>query len=166
MWLPEEDEYCTGERDCAGVCGGYHELDCAGNCYDPRYEYPPATPDCKGTCNKVLMGCDGVCGSGKHHDCAGVCGGPSVPDCAGECYNPRKVMPPNVFDCAGECGGKAYVDCAGECNGPHVLDCEGKCVKVKDTKECYDKFHPKRVVAAPKFVAKTSRRMKFLPTGS
>lgn len=69
---------CCTDLDCAGVCRGSSIPDCSGLCY-----LPPGDPT-------FVVGCDGVCGSGKVLDCAGVCGGMSFIDGSGDCVNPTR----------------------------------------------------------------------------
>ena len=108
-----------------------------------------------------VVGCDGVCGSGRELDCAGICGGTFALDDCGVCggSNDDKgcdgaqrvrsalscalvlragLLAPGVcgsgltVDCAGVCGGGAVVDDCGVCNGMNKdKGCDGKCFSNK-----------------------------------
>ena len=79
----------TEPKDCAGVSGGYAEIDDCGLC----------TGGTTGLIANYLK------------DCAGECGGSATEDCAGNCNGSA------TEDCAGDCNGSAVVDQCGICNG-------------------------------------------------
>ena len=108
-----------------------------------------------------MVGCDGVCGSGRELDCAGICGGTFKLDDCGVCGGSNEdqgcdgarrkhraccracalragSLAPGVcgsgltIDCAGVCGGGALVDDCGVCNGMNKdKGCDGKCFSNK-----------------------------------
>jgi hypothetical protein len=84
-----------------------------------------------------VLGCDGVCGSGKVNDSCGICGGNNASKgCDGVCGSGK------VIDSCGICGGNnATRGCDGVCGSGKVIDscgvCGGSCICTPgDTTEC------------------------------
>ncbi len=79
-----------------------------------------------------VLGCDGVCGSGKVVDSCGVCGGNNAEKgCDGVCNSGK------VVDSCGVCGGNnAEKGCDGVCNSGKVVGCDGVCGSGKVTDAC------------------------------
>jgi hypothetical protein len=93
-----------------------------------------------------VVGCDGVCGSGRELDCAGICGGAFTVDDCGVCGGGNEdkgcdgaffagglelpAMPSHTRAfpvLAGVCGSGRLTDCAGVCGGGAMVDDCGVC---------------------------------------
>lgn len=123
---------------CSARCGPGIQTRTLNDCGDAERR------PCEGT---GVLGCDGVCDSGKQRDCAAVCGGSLVPDCLGQCGGyavrdscgvcggrERDLGCDGVCfsglapDCAGMCGGAAVPDSCGICGGlDRDVGCDGRC---------------------------------------
>ena len=91
--------------DCAGVCFGDAEYDCADVCDGLNYE-----DDC-GVCDddplnyNAVMDCNGECFGDAELDCFGICDGDAtIEDCTG-CMDPsaNNYEPDATIDCGDEC---------------------------------------------------------------
>ena len=78
-----------------------------------------------------VMGCDGVCNSGKLIDCSGICGGKAKADQCGVCGGNNKDL-----GCDGKCFSSFAKDCTGKCGGTAVLDDCGVCKGGNKDKGC------------------------------
>lgn len=107
-----------------------------------------------------IIGCDGVCNSGKVKDDCGVCGGDNskctaCPDSTACSYDADRLFDdeslctyPEKFyscagvcdaesDCNGDCGGTAVKDICGVCDGKgSTMDCDGVCSGTSIEDEC------------------------------
>ena len=92
-------------------------------CIDPARMDPD---DC-------IVGCDGVCDSGKLYDCTGTCGGPAMLDTNGVCCGPSTMGCDIVCDsgkingCDSVCDSGLENGCDGVCNSGKVIGCDDVC---------------------------------------
>ena len=99
-------DYCPGDIDACGVCGGDGSDDLGCGCFEPG-----------------PSGCDNTCGSTLDIDACGVCGGDGSDDLGCGCFEP------GPSGCDNTCGSTLEFDECGICDGGGVADgacdCDG-----------------------------------------